>query len=103
MKEIKLSKVKVRNFLAERLTQQVLQLSEDQLFSLIRYEGIGGYEKMSEGVMFVQLVEALPEFKLLKLVDATETSIIVMLKEEYSKTEEEILVDIYRIIQMKLS
>jgi hypothetical protein len=103
MKDILLSKNKVRNFLAERLTQEVLQLDEHRIYSWIRYEGIGGYKKISDGDLYVQLVEAIPEFQLLKIKSADKDNLIVMVKEEYSDTEEEILVDIQRIIQMKLS
>ena len=103
MKEVLLSKNKVRNFLAERLTQEVLQLDEHRIYSWIRYEGIGGYKKISDGDLYVQLVEAIPEFQLLKIRSSDKDNLIVMVKEEYNDTEDEILVDIQRIIQMKLS
>ena len=70
MKEVLLSKNKIRNFLAERLTQQVLQLDEHRIYSWIRYEGIGGYKKISDGDLYVQLVEAIPEFQLLQIKSA---------------------------------
>jgi hypothetical protein len=103
MKEILFSKAKVKNFLAERLTQQVLQLDEHKIYSLIRYEGIGGYNKVSDGDLFVQMVEAIPEFKLLKILGSDENNLVAALKNEYQEKEEEILIDIQRIIQMKLS
>ncbi len=103
MKEILFSKAKVKNFLAERLTQKVLQLDEHKIYSQIRYEGIGGYNKISDGDLFVQLVEAIPEFKLLKILGSDEDNLKTSLKDEYEEKENEILVDIQRIIQMKLS
>jgi hypothetical protein len=103
MKEILFSKAKVKNFLAERLTQQVLQLDEHKIYSQIRYEGIGGYNKISDGDLFVQLVEAIPEFKLVKIKGSDEENLIATLKEEYEKKEDEILIDIQRIIQLKIS
>ena len=48
MKEILLSRNKIKNFLSERLTQKVLQLNEETIFSMVRYEGIGGYSKISD-------------------------------------------------------
>ncbi len=102
MKEIMLSRNKIKNFLSESLTQQVLQMNEERIFSLIRYEGIGGFGKTSDNDMFVMLVETIPEFRLLRLVNADDNHIIVSLKEEYADTEDDILIDITRIIQMKL-
>lgn len=103
MKEILLSRNKIKNYLSEQLTSQVIQMNEERIFSLIRYEGIGGFGKISDNDLFVRLVESIPEFQLLKLVNADENHIIVSLKDEYSKTEDDILVDITRIIQTKLN
>lgn len=103
MKEIALSRNKVKNFLAECLTHDVIQMDEEKIFSMVRYEGIGGFSKISDNDLFVRLVEKIPEFKLLRLVNADQNHILVSLKEEFNDTEEEILVDISRIIQMKLT
>ncbi len=102
MKEISLSKSKVRDFLAERLTKQILQLDEHIILSLIRYEGIGGYEKKSDNELFVQLVEAIPEFQLMKLLKTDHFNLFLTVKEENETHEEDILVDINRAIQTKL-
>lgn len=103
MKEIMLSRNKIKNYLAENLTSQVLQMDEERIFSLIRYEGLGGFSKISDNDLFVRLVELIPEFQLIRLINADQNHIIVSVKEEYNDTEDEILVDITRIIQMKLT
>ncbi len=103
MKEILLSRNKIKNFLSERLTQKVLQTNEESIFSMIRYEGIGGYGKISDTDLFFQLVEAIPEFQLLGLVNSDQNNLIVSVKPEFENTEEDILIDITRIVQMKLS
>lgn len=103
MKEISLSRNMIKNFLAEGLTQRVLQMNEETIFSMVRYEGVGGYAKISDNDLIVQLVEAIPEFQLLQLVNSDQNHIIVSLKPELEKNEVDILVDITRIIQMKLS
>lgn len=103
MKEILLPKNKVKNFLAEKLTREVLQLDEHRIYSLIRYEGIGGFNKISDGDLFVKLVELTPEFKLLKIVRSDTDNLVVSIKDEFAEKEDEILVDINRIIQTKLS
>jgi len=103
MKEILLSRNKVKNFLSEQLTSEIIQLDEEKIFSLIRYEGIGGFGKMSDNDLFVRLVETIPEFQLIKLINADQNNIIISIKDEFSENEDDILVDITRIIQMKLS
>lgn len=102
MKEISLSKSKVRDFLAERLTKQILQLDDHIILSLIRYEGIGGYEKKSDNELFVQIVEAIPEFQLLKLLRTDHFNLYLIVNEEHAQNEDEILIDINRAIQTKL-
>ena len=103
MKEIMVSRNKVKNFLSEQLTQQVIQMDEGKIFSLIRYEGIGGFGKISDMDLFVNIVESIPEFQLLRLVNADDDHLLVVLKEEYAATEEEILIDITRVMQLKLT
>ena len=103
MKEIQISRNKIKNFLAERLTQEVFKMDEEAVFSLIRYEGIGGYKKISDNDLFVQIVEIIPEFQLLKLVSAYENSIVVTLKEDLLENEDDILIDITRVIQTTLA
>lgn len=102
MKEVSLNKSKVRDFLAERLTKQILQLDEHVILSLIRYEGIGGYEKKSDNELFVQLVEAIPEFQLMTLLRADHFNLFIVVNKENELNESEILVDIQRAIQTKL-
>lgn len=102
MKEVIISKSKVRDFLADRLTKQILQLDDHIIHSLIRYEGIGGYEKKSDNELFVQLVEAIPEFQLLRLLKTDHFNLFLVVKEEHEQSENEILIDINRAIQTKL-
>lgn len=102
MKEILLSRNKIKNYLSENLTAQVLQMDEEHIFSLIRYEGIGGFSKISDNDLFVRLVENIPEFQLIRLITADQNHIIVCVKDEFANSEEDILIDITRIIQMKL-
>jgi hypothetical protein len=103
MKEILLSRNKIKNYLSERLTQKVLQTNEETIFSMIRYEGIGGFGKISDTDLFVQLVDSLPEFQLLQMINSDLNHIILTVKTDFENTEDDILIDITRIIQMKLS
>jgi hypothetical protein len=101
MKEVQIPRIKLRNFLADQLTQKVLQMNEETLYSMIRYEGIGGFNKMSDNDMFVMLVEHIPEFRLVTLFNTDDKNIIVTIKPEYVDSEDDILVDITRIMQLK--
>lgn len=102
MKEVKISKDRVKDFLAERLTFNVLQESEDNLLLIIRNEGLGGFDKMDDNELFTNLITAIPEFQLLQLVGGDDENLLVSVKSDLKKTEDDILVDITRIIQMKL-
>ena len=102
MKEIQIPRNKIKNFLADRLTQQILQMNEETIYSMIRYEGIGGYNRMSDNDLFVLLVESIPEFRLLRLINVDENNLIVTVKDDLSANEDEITIDITRLLQMKL-
>ena len=102
MKDILISKERVKDFLAKRLTFNVLQESEDNLFLIIRNEGLGGFNKMNDNELFENLLMAIPEFQLITLVKSDNSNLIAQVKPEYKETEEDILIDIHRIIQMKL-
>lgn len=102
MKKISISKYKLRNFLAERATANILQADENDLFNVIRYDGIKGYEQIDEKELFEQLVNALPEFKLTEYIGTDNNHLFVSVKKDYDKSEDDILVDVTRIIQMKM-
>ena len=86
MKEILLSRNKIKNYLSENLTSQVLQMDEERIFSLIRYEGIGGFSKISDNDLYVRLVELIPEFQLVRLLSADQNHIVVSVKDEFAST-----------------
>ena len=102
MKDILISRNKLRNFLADKLTQKVLQMSEDTIYSMVRYEGIGGFNRISDTDMFVMLVESIPEFRLIKMVNTDEQNLVATIKDEYAENEDAIMVDITRLLQTKL-
>lgn len=102
MKVAKVPRTKIKDFLAHRLTHNVLQTEEPALFEILRYECIGGFENMADQEIVSNLMEAIPEFKLLEFVDGDKQNIHLKVKEEYKDTSEDIMVDIHRIIQTKL-
>jgi hypothetical protein len=101
MKTHSISISRAKDFLAKRLVRNMLQIEEEELYNLIRYESVGGFEHMSNEEVFSHLVEIFPEFKFIKYVGATKNLIEVGVKEEYIQSESGIMTDIARIIQMK--
>ncbi len=101
MDTILLPKRKVKDFLANQLMNYILQINESTLYEILRYDGIGGYENLTDKQIFVELIDAIPEFKLLKLVDSNEKEMKLEVIKEYDSNKEAILVDIKRIIQTK--
>lgn len=102
MKTIPVSKEKLKNFLAERLTRNVLQADETELYHVIRHEAIGGFNRMDDKQLCGQMFEAIPEFELCEFAGTDEKNIFISLKPQYSDNEENILVDIKRVIQTKI-
>jgi hypothetical protein len=101
MKTLSISISRAKDFLAKRLVRNMLQIEEEELYNLIRYESVGGFEKMSNEQVFSHLVDIFPEFKFIQFVGETKNLIEVSVKEEYAQSQEGIMTDIARIIQMK--
>jgi len=97
-----ISKYKLKNFLAETVAANLLQTSEDKLFHLIRYDGIKGFEKYSDGELFVFLTETIPEFEFAECEKIDNNNFYLAVKKEHNNNAEDLKVDITRIIQMKM-
>lgn len=101
MNEIRIAKNRAKEFLAERLTKNILQADERTLFTILRTDGIRGMNTLSDEELFQSLTEAIPEFELLILSSATRDMLIARLDEEYTDQADEIMIDIQRIVQTK--
>jgi hypothetical protein len=101
MNTVSLPKRKVKDFLANQLMNYILQIDETSLYEILRYDGIGGYENLTDKQIFLDLVDSIPEFKLLRLVDSNEEELKISVIKEHEESEDAILVDIKRIIQTK--
>ena len=102
MKTLDISKQRAREFLAERLVFNILQTDEKELVQKFLNEPVGGFEMMTGKILFKQLQEVFPEFKLVEFAGEDNGVVKVKVIKEYAGTEDDILVDIKRIIQMKL-
>ena len=101
MEKVIIPKDRVKDFLAERLTSNILQADESTLFDILRYEGIGGFEKLNDDELFGNLQDAIPEFNLLHVAGNDKHNLILEVREENSANEKDILIDIRRVIQTK--
>ena len=101
MKTYSISISRAKDFLAKRLVRNMLQVEEEELYNLIRYESVGGFEQMTNQQIFSHLVDIFPEFKFIQCVSETKNLIEVGVKEEFAQSENGIMTDIARIIQMK--
>ena len=101
-KEIIVSKNKLRNYLAEIMTGNLLQMSEEDLFNRIRFEGITGMENADDNELFEMLKINFPEFKLTECVKTDKGHLYLEVKPEHKNNTDDITIDITRIIQMKM-
>lgn len=97
-----ISKFKLRNFLADRVTQNLSQAQEKDLYEFIRYEGIKGLEDYSDKELFILLQESIPEFELIKVKKSDNNNYYLEVKAEHKENADDIEIDIKRIIQMKM-
>ncbi|MFP4059774.1 MAG: hypothetical protein ACOCXD_00600 [Bacteroidota bacterium] len=102
MKTLDISKIRAKEFLAERLVFNILQTDEQELIKKFLYEPLGGFDKMDGKSLFHQLQEVFPEFSLIEYKGEDPKNIQVKVTGEHAASENDILVDIKRIIQMKL-
>jgi hypothetical protein len=99
---MEISKHKLKNFLAEKVACNLLQQNEEDLFNHIRYDGIKGFEQYGDAELFAMLQETIPEFQLVGLQKTDNNSFFLEVDKKHGKNEQDIKVDIIRIIQMKM-
>lgn len=102
MKTISLSKYKIKNYLTQHMVSNILQAEEDDLFNLIRYDGIKGFEQLDDTELFEVLAKTIPEFELLSCSSIDNNHLLLSVKKEYAKNEDDIMVDVTRISQIKM-
>lgn len=100
MKNIQLSKNRVRDYLSERLAKNVIQSDIEDLRLVIRYNALGGYEFLSDTDLFENLLAALPELELIRLINADDNNLYLGVKPENVDEEDEILDDVQKTIQL---
>jgi len=97
-----ISKHKLKNFLAEKITYNLLQASEKDVYSIIRYDGIKGFEQYNDEELYNLLKEIIPEFDLTECNKVDNNNFYLEIKNDHKNNINDIEVDIKRIIQMKM-
>ncbi len=100
MKTLKISKNRARDFLAEKLARSIINSELEDLITVLRYNAMGGYERLDDFDLFENLVAALPELELVFLAETDEHYIYVAVKPDYKAEEDAIIVDIRKVIQV---
>jgi len=100
MKSVQLSKNRVREYLTEKLAKNVLQSEVSDLVLVLRYNALGGFEFLSDEDLFENLLAALPELELIRLVKSDDNYLYLGVKPQNKDEEEDILVDIKKILQI---
>ncbi|MDX9846665.1 MAG: hypothetical protein RBT74_06780 [Tenuifilaceae bacterium] len=100
MKTLKISKNRARDFLAEKLARSIINSELEDLITVLRYNAMGGYERLDDFDLFENLVAALPELELVFLAETDEHYIHVAVKPDYKIDEDAIIVDIRKVIQV---
>lgn len=100
MKTLKISKNRARDFLAEKLARNIIQSEIEDLVTVLRYNALGGYERLDDFDLFENLVAALPELELVFLAETDEHYLYVAVKPDNINEEEAILIDVRKVIQV---
>jgi hypothetical protein len=100
MKSIQISKNRVKEYLAEKLAKNVLQSEVSDLVLVLRYNALGGFEFLSDEDLFENLLAALPELELVHLVKSDENFLYLGVTPQNKEDEDDILIDIKKIIQL---
>ncbi|MDY0198778.1 MAG: hypothetical protein RBR68_13280 [Tenuifilaceae bacterium] len=100
MNMLKISKNRTRDFLSEKLARNIIQSELEDLISVLRYNSLGGYERLDDFDLFENLVAAIPELELVFLAETDEHSLFVAVKPEYKNEEDAILIDMKKTIQI---
>ncbi len=100
MKNLVISKSRVRNYLSEKLAKNVLKSDENDLILVLRYNALGGFEFLSDEDLFENFNSSLPEIDFVQMVGSDETHLHLAVKPEHKDEEDAILIDVKRALQI---
>ena len=99
---MEISKYKLKNYLAEKVANNLLQKEEEDLYQFIRYDGVKGFEQYTDDELFKMLQETIPEFNLVECTKTDNNNFYLKVRSDHDMSNNDIVIDITRIIQMKM-
>lgn len=100
MKNLAISKNRVRGYLAEKLATNIINADIEDLILVLRYNALGGFEFLSDEDLFETYAATIPELSFVEITSSDENNIYLSVKKDYADEENSILVDIQRITQI---
>ncbi|MGE0079116.1 MAG: hypothetical protein AB7S48_14760 [Bacteroidales bacterium] len=100
MKNLVISKSRIRNYLSEKLAKNVIKSDEEDLILVLRYNALGGFEFLSDDDLFENFSASLPEMDFVEMISSDESHIHLAVKQEHRDEEEAILTDVKRVLQI---
>lgn len=100
MKNLVISKSRVRDYLSEKLAKNVLKADEEDLVLVLRYNALGGFEFLADEDLFENFTASLPEMDFVEMIGSDETHLHIAVKPEHKDEEDAILVDVKRALQV---
>ncbi|BDX39304.1 hypothetical protein CYCD_26590 [Tenuifilaceae bacterium CYCD] len=100
MKNLVISKSRIRNYLSEKLAKNILKSDEEDLILVLRYNALGGFEFLSDDDLFENFSASLPEMDFVEMVGSDDSHIHLAVKSQHRDEEDAILIDVKRTLQI---
>ena len=100
MDSISISKSRVRDYLAQKLANNIINAEIEDLLIVLRYNALGGFEFLSDEDLFENFAAAIPELHFVEMIDTDDEMLYLAVKAEHAADAQEILVDVRRALQI---
>lgn len=100
MNSIAISKSRVRDYLAQKLANNIINAEIDDLLIVLRYNALGGFEFLTDEDLFENFAAALPELYFVELFDSDDEMLYLSVKPEHADEAKDIMVDVRRALQI---
>lgn len=100
MDSISISKSRVRDYLAQKLANNIINAEIEDLLIVLRYNALGGFEFLSDEDLFENFAAVIPELHFVEMIDTDDEMLYLAVKAEHAADAQEILVDVRRALQI---
>lgn len=87
-------KDKIRDLLAEKLAENIVDARRDDLVKVLRYNSLGGFEILDDGDLIENLIVYIPEFEMLNVLDSDSEKFVFQVSEQFLAKETSIIENI---------